>query len=72
MTGITVPEGNDPADEQPYELDYGLDTTAESEPYSYDAWQSHTAETYEEMLDSDWLDQPLRDLLETRINDLTK
>jgi hypothetical protein len=53
------------------ELEVELEETADGEPYEDGyAARPRSLSTYEEMLDSDWVDQPLRELLGERIHAL--
>jgi len=62
---------------------YELDDRADADPYGYQPSEedidpfdeeyrsqpgSRTAEVYRSMLDEDWVEGPLRDLLETRLD----
>lgn len=52
---------------QPY------NSAEEEEPYETYYWESRSdrwIELYESMLEQDWLNEPLRDLLETRVETL--
>lgn len=67
----------DDADDERYDWDIPdydevLEVEDEEDPYvEYGTPHRHAVKTYQQALEADWVDEPLRELLETRIEELT-
>lgn len=56
---------------EPDEYAPSYDPIETDESYTeYTGTRPRTVDTYQEMMDADWVDEPLKELLETRINDM--
>jgi len=64
-----------PAEQATVDGDYAYDAfdvdAVDEDGYGYSAHANEeTAHLYREMVEEDWVDEPLRDLLETRVSDM--